>query len=137
MGGGDGRVREELNLDSGDPQMVGEIKLHLFEIDSFEMAFCHDARSERQGGAVLKQIDEIILARKNHGQMRFGVDIELAEGMQFGEDIEPQKTGLIDDEERLDFLVCEHDDGVANDARESSPGKAFGLDIEGGGQLVP
>ena len=32
--------------------------------------------------------NEIILARKDHGQMGFGVGIELAESMEFGEDIE-------------------------------------------------
>ena len=62
--------------------------MHLFEIDAFEMAFGDDARSQGQGGAILEQIDEIILARKDHGQMGLGVGIELAESMEFGKDIE-------------------------------------------------
>ena len=42
--------------------------------------------------------------------MGLGVGIELAEGMQFGEDVESEQAGLIDDEERLDFLVDELND---------------------------
>jgi hypothetical protein len=37
---------------------------------------------------MLEEIDEIILTRKDHGQMGLGVGIELAESMEFGKDIE-------------------------------------------------
>jgi hypothetical protein len=59
---------------------MSEIELHLFEIDSFEMASGDDARGEQQRGAVLERIEEIVLTRKNHGQMGLGVGIELTEG---------------------------------------------------------
>lgn len=39
--------------------------------------------------------------------MGLGVGFELAEGVQFGEDIESEKAGLIDDKERLEFFVNE------------------------------
>ena len=37
--------------------------------------------------------------------MGLGIGFELAKGMQFGEDVESEQACLIDDEERLDFLV--------------------------------
>ena len=40
---GDGRFGEELRFDTGDSEMVGKIKLHLFQIDPFEMASGDDA----------------------------------------------------------------------------------------------
>ena len=65
--------------------------MHLFDVDTFEMAFGDDARSQRQRRAILKQIDEIVLTGKDHGQMGLGVGIELAEGMEFGEDVESKR----------------------------------------------
>ena len=35
--------------------------------------------------------------------MGLGVGIELAEGMQFGEDVESEQAGLIDDERAVGF----------------------------------
>ena len=68
--------------------------------------------------------------------MGLGIGFELAKGMQFGEDVESEQACLIDDEERLDFLVEPFVDGVANDAGENGAGKAFGFHIQGGGQLA-
>ena len=65
--------------------------------------------------------------------MGLGVGIELAEGVKFREDVESEEAGLVDDEQGLDFLVDELDDGVANDVGENGARKAFGLDIERSG----
>src|ERR671919_302647 len=80
LDGGDGWWGEELSFHSGDTEVMGEVELHLLEVDPFEMASGDDARSQRQRGAVLERIEKIILTGKDHGQMGFGVGLELAEG---------------------------------------------------------
>lgn len=59
---GDGLGREELGFDSGDGQVVGEVGLHLIEVDPFKVASGDDAGRKRQRGAVLEKIHKVILA---------------------------------------------------------------------------
>jgi hypothetical protein len=62
--------------------------------------------------------------------MGFGVGLDLAEGMEFGEDIESKEACLIDDEQRLDFSLDQFVNALADDAEDteqSGAGKAFGL----------
>jgi hypothetical protein len=116
LDGGDSLREEELGCHSGDGKIVGQAVLHLIDVDAFKVASRDDAR-ERQGGSVL-------------------VGLRLAEGQQFGEDFEPEKAGLVDDEQRLNLLVDEFLDPAANDASENGVGKTFGFHVHGGGQLV-
>ena len=43
-------------------EMVGEVVLHLIEVDAFQVASGHDAGRKRERGAVLQKINKIILA---------------------------------------------------------------------------
>ena len=129
LNGSDGRLGEELSFDTGDAQVMGEVKLHLFEIDSFEMTSGDDARGQWQRGTVLERIEEIILAGQNHGQMRFGVGFELTQGMEFSEDVETEQASLIDDDERLDFLVDEFKGRMANEPSEHGARRAYGWPV--------
>jgi hypothetical protein len=94
LDGSHGGLGEELSFGPGDAQLVGEVMLHLFEIDAVEVASGDDARGQGQRVAVLEEIEKIILAGRNEGQMRFGVGLELAEGMEFGEDMESKEACL-------------------------------------------
>lgn len=84
----------------------------------------------------LQQIDEIILAGQNHGQMGFGVTFELAKRMEFGKHLESEQASLIDDEQRLDFLVDELTDSMANDTGENGARRASAFCTQSGGQLA-
>ena len=41
---------------------------------------------------------------EDHREIGFGVGIELAQGVEFLEDLESEEVGLIDDEKRLELL---------------------------------
>jgi hypothetical protein len=62
--------------------------------------------------------------------------IDRLRGAQFGENFEPEKAGLVGDEQRLNLLVDEFLDPATNDANENGMGKTFGFHVHGGGQLV-
>ena len=47
LDGGDGLGREELSFHSGNGQVVGEVVLHLIEVDAFEMASGHNPGGKR------------------------------------------------------------------------------------------
>lgn len=94
LDGGYGLGREKLGFDSGNGKVVSEVVLHLIEVDAFEVASGHDPGGKGQRGAVLEKIEQVVLAGEDHGQKGFGVGLELAEGVQFGEHFEPQKAGL-------------------------------------------
>ncbi|MBI4528203.1 MAG: hypothetical protein HY695_30790 [Deltaproteobacteria bacterium] len=60
--------------------MVGDVVLHLIEVNAFEVATGHEPGGKGQRRAVLEKIEEIILASKDHGQMGLGVGLAAAFG---------------------------------------------------------
>jgi hypothetical protein len=98
--------------------MVREVELHLLEVNAFEVTSSHDTGGQGEGGAVLEKIEEVVLTGEDHGEIRFGVRLELAEGVELGEDLESQEAGLVYDEQRLELFTDEVNDAVADDTEE-------------------
>ena len=107
--------------------MVSEVELHLLEVDTFEMASGHDTGGQREGGAILEEIEEIVLTSEDDGEIRFRVSVELAQGVEFFEGFEPEEAGLVDDEQGLEFLTDEFDNALADDAEEGGTGGTLGV----------
>ena len=76
--------------------------MHLLEVDTFEMASGNDPGGQREGGAILEEIEEIVLTSEDDGEI--GVSFELAQGVEFFEGFEPEEAGLVDDEQGLEFF---------------------------------
>ena len=84
-----------------DFEMMFEVKLHILSGDALKVAFGDDSGGQGVGGAIKEQIHEVILPGQDDREEGFGVGFELGDGVQFYEDIEPEKRGLIDDEYSL------------------------------------
>ena len=89
---------------SGDVEMVDQVSLHPFPIDALQMTSGHDAGGERRRTRIFHFIDEAGLACQYHGQYRPGILFELAEGMQFGENLQSQQRSFVYDQDRSDLL---------------------------------
>ena len=78
-----------------------QILTHRLPGDRRQMTSGNNAGSQWDGSAVEQVFGQVILAGQHHGQPRFGVGLELGDGMQFGKDIEAQQLGLIDNQQGL------------------------------------
>jgi hypothetical protein len=76
---------------SGNGEMMVQILTHRLPGDRRQMTSGNNAGSQWDGSAVEQVFGQVILAGQHHGQPRFGVGLELGDGMQFGKDIEAQQ----------------------------------------------
>ena len=89
LDGGNGRIGKDLLGDSADFEMVVEVAVHVLSCDTLEVAAGNDSRCQGDGSPVEQEIDQIVLAGQDDGQVRFGVALELGEGMELGIDFDP------------------------------------------------
>jgi hypothetical protein len=74
---------------------VLEVGLHLFELETFEMAFSNHTRSKRSGCVIKELIDKGIVACKHQRHNGFGVEVELKKCMHLSENLHPHEMGFV------------------------------------------
>ena len=104
LDGGDGRLFEGVGFKAGQVQVMDQISFHFLAGDAFEMTTGQDAGSQGMGSAEDELIDQGALTGQNDRKIRFGILIELGEGVKFGKDLQPQERGLIDNQDGFYFF---------------------------------
>jgi hypothetical protein len=78
-----------------------------------------------------QEVGEVVLARQNDGEIRFGVSLELGEGVELGIDCDPREGGLVDHEHGLLLAFCRQIQNLAPDGpQEHGPREGVGFDFE-------
>ncbi len=72
-------------------------------------------------------IDEVVLSCQDDGEQRFGIHIELTDGMELGQDFQSHKRGLVDDQNGDLFSLGDFDDDRFKGAYQ--PGQGVGLAV--------
>ena len=134
--GGDGWFGEEVLFDAGDFEVVQEVGLHVLQGDTSQMASGHHPGGQGQGGAVDEQIGEVVLPGENDWEHGVGATVKLGDGVQLGEDLQPEQGSLFDTQDGL-FLSLLHalSDELADEPGEHGPGEAGGVQFQGGAYL--
>ena len=133
LDGGDRRLLQGIGFQAGQGQMVSQVVGHFLPGDALEMAAGDDPGSQGPGGAEDQLIDQGALTGQDDGQVGFGILIELGEEVEFGQDLQTQEGGLIDDQNRLDFFAfIEGADFLLDEAGQDGPGGAGFFDMEFG-----
>jgi len=72
-------------------------------------------------------IDEVVLSRQDDGEQRFGIHVELTDGMELGQDFQSHKRGLVDDQDGGLFSLGDFDNDRFKGAYQ--PGQRVGLAV--------
>ena len=133
LDGGDGRFLQGIGFQAGQGQVVSQVVGHLLAVYALEMGPGDDSGSQGLGSAEDELIDQGTLTGQDDGQVGFGILVELGEEMEFGEDLQTEERGLIDDQNRFDFFAfVEGADFLLDEAGEDGPGGAGFFDMEFG-----
>lgn len=136
MDGQDGLIGEKVLGESGDFKMMFEIAGHIFEFETVQIRSSYDAGGQGLGGLVHELVKEVVLAGQDHRQDRFGIEVELGEGLEFGEDFESHQVGLVDDQDGGHFLESDVEEDVADGFGEAGDGDQAAVVIEGHSDLA-
>ena len=92
---GDRLLAQQLCFASGDLQMMQQVGLHVFELQAFQVSSAQYPGSKRPGGMIQQFVDEGGLSAEHHGGEALGVEGQLNEGMQLGEDLGIPATNTV------------------------------------------
>ena len=110
---------------------MDQISFHFLAGDAFEMTTGQDAGSQGMGSAEDELIDQGALTGQNDRKIRFGILIELSEGVKLGKDLQPQERGLIDNQDGFYFFgFIKVADFLLDKAGEDGPGRAYFFDAQ-------
>jgi hypothetical protein len=126
--GGDGRFIKEGRFYAGDGQVMLQVHFHILAVDAFQIASGDDSRCQRQRCPVHEFIGEIGLPCHDQGKPWFGILFELAEGMDFGQNLQPQQGGFVNHQDDMDFFATDHlHDFPANAFYQNGLGETGGI----------
>lgn len=125
-------VREELFLDPGYFKVMPDVAGHVLELEPFHVAPSYDPGGKGPRRMEHEIVYEVVLPGKDHGHEGPGVHLELAQGMELGENLDPQKRGLVYDEDRDLLSLGGLYDGGPKYLGELCQGIAVALGVESG-----
>ena len=119
-------VSKELSLSTNDREVMNEVCLHVLALQGLEVAASDDPRREGTGGVVEELVDEGRLSRQDDGEEVSRVVVHLGQGMELGEDIEPEDVSFVDDEHGNLLLGSEIGEDGADGGEHTGDGVGCG-----------
>ena len=100
------------------------------------MASSDDSRGHGLGGVIFELIKQIVLPGEDDCEQGFGIELKLSDGLDLGQNVITEETGLIDDEDRHLLALRDLNDLRADGFGKPGRGVGAGFRVQGDTDLT-
>lgn len=132
--GRDGFLGEELFFTACDFQVMAKIILSLLKLERLQMSASNDTRGQSACRKEMEFIEDLILAGKENGKCRFGIEVILHEGVEVAEDFAFEQMSFVEYEDGVLIAGGEVCNGGADSLKQARQGTCVGIAVQSNGE---